>query len=101
MWPSTFFFYVNTVLLYITGILTPHPGEHLFLSGLYQKSAHAWRVQISQEINKSKNFSVGFECFLLCSLVWPERIKFFFFFHSLRLLSQRLSRDAALSGTPL
>ncbi|XP_020563328.1 protein JBTS17 isoform X3 [Oryzias latipes] len=60
-------------------------GEHLFLSGLYQKSAHAWRVQISQEINKSSYRSVFQETRLCLALLYS-------------LLSQYQLREAQEMG---
>ncbi|KAF6733239.1 uncharacterized protein FQA47_000825 [Oryzias melastigma] len=45
-------------------------GEHLFLCGSYHTSAHTWRVQICQEINKSSYRSVFLQTRLCLALLY-------------------------------
>ncbi|XP_051268723.1 ciliogenesis and planar polarity effector 1 isoform X1 [Dicentrarchus labrax] len=50
--------------------LLSYPGEHLFLCGLYPKSADTWRSQICEESNKSSDRSVFKETRLCLALLY-------------------------------
>ncbi|XP_067339311.1 ciliogenesis and planar polarity effector 1 isoform X3 [Channa argus] len=50
--------------------LLSYPGEHLYLCGLYPKSADAWRLQICEENNKSCDRSVFQETRLCLALLY-------------------------------
>ncbi|KAM4527651.1 ciliogenesis and planar polarity effector 1 isoform 2-T2 [Odontesthes bonariensis] len=50
--------------------LLNYPGEHLFVCGLYPKSAETWRLQICQEAKKSSDRSVFQETRLCLALLY-------------------------------
>ncbi|KAK2819157.1 hypothetical protein Q5P01_024718 [Channa striata] len=52
--------------------LLSYPGEHLYLCGLYPKSADAWRSQICEENNKSCDHSVFQETRLCLALLYSR-----------------------------
>nr|XP_020474269.1 protein JBTS17 isoform X2 [Monopterus albus] len=65
--------------------LLSYPGEHLFLCGLYSKSADVWRSQICEESNKTCDRSLFQETRLCLALLYS-------------LLSQYHLRDAQELG---